>query len=74
MILLNLLLHLHTLSYIGRKTRIKLDRVCVKQDKITSNHGKTVNIYIVYEINLWNYVGNSDPTLGNLFGAIWCRY
>ena len=32
---------------------------------------KTVNIYIAYEINLWNYVDSSDPTLGNsLFGAV----
>ena len=43
---------------------------CLKQDKITFTHGKTVNIYIIYEINLLNYVDNSDPTLGNsLFGA-----
>ena len=34
-------------------------------------HGKTVNIYIVYEKNLWKYVGSGDPTLGNsLFGAV----
>ena len=32
---------------------------------------KTVNIYIAYEINLWNYVDSSDPTLVNsLFGAV----
>ena len=32
---------------------------------------KTVNIYIAYEINLWNYVESSDPILGNcLFGAV----
>ena len=29
-----------------------------------------VNIYIVYEINLWNCTYTDDPTLGNsLFGA-----
>ena len=32
---------------------------------------KTVNIYIVYEKSLWNYVSSIDPTLGNsLFGAV----
>ena len=59
------------LSYIGNKTRVKFDGVRSKQDKITFTHEKTVNIYIVYEINLWNYTGSSDPTLGNsLFGDI----
>ena len=60
-----------TLSYIGNKTRVKFDGDCLKQDKITFLHGKTVNIYIVYEINLWNHVDSSDHTLGNsLFGAV----
>ena len=32
---------------------------------------KTVNIYIVYDINLWNYRDSSDAALGNsLFGAV----
>ena len=43
---------------------------CLKQDKVTFNHGKVVKIYIVYEIstnlNISNY-----PTLKNyLFGAV----
>ena len=59
------------LSYIGNKVRVKFDANCLKQDKITFIHGKTVNIYIVYEINLWSYVHSSDPTLGNsLFGSV----
>ena len=42
----------------------------MKQDKVTFNHGKVVNIYIVYEIsksiNIRDY-----PTLENcLFGAV----
>ena len=36
------------LSYFGTK----FDVSCLKQDKITFTHGKTVNIYIVYKINL----------------------
>ena len=42
----------------------------LRQDEITFTHEKIVNIYIVYEINLWNYVDSSDPAIGNsLSGA-----
>ena len=59
------------LGYIGNKTRVKLYESCLKQDKITFTREKTVNIYIIYEINLQNYVGSSDHALGNsLFGAV----
>ena len=59
------------LCYIGNKMKLKMDGSCLTQDKITFTHGKTVNIYIVYEINLWNYVDSSDPALGNsLSGAV----
>ena len=59
------------LSYIGNKTKAKFDGDCLKQDKTTFTHGKSVNIYIACKINLWNYVESSDPTLGNsLFGTI----
>ena len=42
----------------------------LKQDKITFNHGKTVNFYIVYDLkSTLNY--NADFTLENcLFGAV----
>ena len=44
--------------------------VVLKQDKITFNHGKIVNIYTVYEINK-NYNITSYPTLENcLLGAV----
>ena len=42
------------LSYIGVRTRVKFDGSCLKQDKITFTHGNIVNIYIVYEIYLWD--------------------
>ena len=59
------------LSYIGNRTRVKFDGFYLKQDKITFTYRKTVNIYIAYEINLWNYVDSSDPTPGSsLFGAV----
>ena len=37
------------LSYYGTKTRVKFTGSCLKQSKISYNHGKVVNIYIVYE-------------------------
>ena len=59
------------LTYFGNKTRVKFAGHCLKQDKITFTHEKIVNIYIVHEINLWNYVDSSDSTLGNyLFSAV----
>ena len=44
------------LSYPGNKTS------CLKQDKIAFAHGKTVNIYIVYEISVSDS-NNNYPTL-----------
>ena len=61
------------LSYYGTKTRVKLDGSCLKQEKVTFNHGKVVNIYIVYEITkVVDLNGNDNrPTLDNaLFGAV----
>ena len=57
------------LSYLGTKTRLKFRGSCLKQDKITFNNGKVVNIYIVYE---WDKIyGIVSPTLVNcLFGAV----
>ena len=58
------------LSYYGTKTRVEFNGSCLKQDSVTFNHGKIVNIYIVYEIN--KSINISDyPTLENcLFGAV----
>ena len=58
------------LSFYGTKTRVEFNGSCLKQDKVTHNHGKIVNIYIVYEISK-NYNISSYPTLENcLFGAV----
>ena len=58
------------LDYYGTKTRVKFNGSCFKQDSVTFNHGKVVNIYNCYEIsksiNISKY-----PTLENcLFRAI----
>ena len=58
------------LSFYGTKTRVEFNGNCLKQDKVTYNHGKIVNIYIFYEISK-NYNISSYPTLENcLFGAV----
>ena len=38
-----------SLDYLGTKPRVRFSGSCLKQDAVTCNHGKTVNIYIVYE-------------------------
>ena len=38
------------LSYDGTKARVELNGSCLKQDSVTFNHGKIVNIYTVYKI------------------------
>ena len=58
------------LSYFGTKTRVEFNASCWKQDKITYNHKKVVNIHTVYQINK-NFNIRDYPTLENcLFGAV----
>ena len=38
------------LDYVGSKIRVKFNGDCLKRERLTFNHGKIVNIYIVYEI------------------------
>ena len=38
-----------SLDYVGTKARVTFGGDCFKQEKITFNHGKIVNIYIAYE-------------------------
>ena len=49
---------------------VKFNESCLKQYKITFNHGKIVNIYTVYDLNsALNY--DENITLENcLFGAV----
>ena len=50
----------------GNKIRVEFNVSCLKQDKITYNHGTIVNIYIVYEISK-NCNISSYPTFENCF-------
>ena len=59
-----------SLNYYGTKTKVECKRSCLKQDSVTFNHKKVVNIDIVYEtsksINISDYA-----TLENcFFGAV----
>ena len=56
--------------YVGNKVRVKFSGDCLKQEKETFNHGKIVNIYIIYEIEESVNV-SSYATLENCsFGAV----
>ena len=58
------------LSYFCTKARVEFNGSCSKEDRVTYNHGKIVNIYIVYYIN-GNYNISRYPALENLlFDAV----
>ena len=49
---------------------LRVNGDCLKQEKILFDHGKIVNIYIVYDTNK-NFSSSNYPTLENcLFGAV----
>ena len=50
--------------YYAGKIRAKFTGNCLKQDKVIFNHGKVVNIYIVYGLGA-SGSSDSDPTLKN---------
>ena len=39
-----------TVNYVGTKAKVEFKGDCLKQEKISIDHGKVVNIYIFYEI------------------------
>ena len=52
------------------KTRVEFNESCLKQYKVTFNHGKIVKIYIVYEL-VGSSSNDNGPTVRNsLFGAV----
>ena len=56
--------------YYPIKIRVKFTGSCLKQDKVIFNHGKVVNIYIVYQLDV-STSSDSDPTIKKcLFGAV----
>ena len=56
--------------YYASKIRAKFTGSCFKQDKITFNDGKVVNVYIVYKLSASNS-SDSNPTIKKcLFGTV----
>ena len=52
------------LNYYEPKIKVSFDKSCLIQDRLTFNHGKIVNIFIVYKtINIANINGNRDSNL-----------
>ena len=52
------------LNYYGSKIKVSFDMSCLQTNGFSINHGKIVNIYIVYEIiNIANINGNRDSNL-----------
>ena len=60
-------------SLISNKIRLKFNGGCLKRLKLTCSHGRTVSIYIVYELGASSLL-NNDATLKknscSLFGAV----
>ena len=54
------------LNYVDTNIRVEFKKSCLKQDKISFDHGKVANIYIVYEINRNVEIGGY-PTLQIVF-------
>ena len=54
----------------GTKIRLKFNKNILKQDKIKYNHGKIINIYIVYEIAKKFYASHYPTLEISLFGAV----
>ena len=56
--------------YYPSKIRVKFTGSSLKQDKIIFNHGKVVNIYIVYELGASTSSYNNPTIKKCLFGAV----
>ena len=57
------------IEFTGKKMHAKFKGGCLKQDKPAFNHGKIINIYLVYDLE--SNLNNFDPVLENcLFGAV----
>ena len=50
--------------------RIKFNKGCLKQGKISLNHGKVVNIYTVYEIDRSVNISSYPMLENSLLGAV----
>ena len=53
-----------SVNYVGTKARVEFRGNCLKQEKISFDHGKIINIYIFYELNK-TFNSSSYQTLEN---------
>ena len=58
-------------SYLDTKARLEFRGNCLKQDKITFNHGKIVKIYIFYEFDM--IFVKTSPTLVFFEHLVWLK-
>ena len=59
-----------SVDYVNSKATIKFNSDCLKQNKISFDHGKIVKIYIVYEIERGINI-SCYPTLENCCLVQW---
>ena len=57
-------------DYVGTKIRVKFNGECLKQEKITFNHEKIENIYIVYEVEISINISSYQTLENCLSGAV----
>ena len=58
------------LDYYDTKTRAEFNGSCLKQDRVTFNHAKVLNIYIAYEKNRSINISDCKTLEYYLFGAL----
>ena len=58
------------LYFVGTKSRVKINGDCLKQEKFTFNHGKIINIYIVYEIEKLVNISSHLALANYLFSVV----
>ena len=59
-----------SLDFLGTEASVKFNGDCSKQEKITFNHGKIINTYIVYEIEKGVNISDYSTLENCLFGAV----
>ena len=59
-----------SVNYVITKARVELNGDCIKQDKISFDHGTVVKVYILYEINRNVNISSYSTLENSLFGAV----
>ena len=59
-----------SVNYVGTKARAKFKGDCLKQEKVSFDHGKIVNIYTVDEIDKYVNISSYSTLENCLFGTV----